>query len=86
MPKSTKSSEKDDELMELSIEDSFEYLDNAVDRLENGSLSLEEAFKVYQNAMKVVKTCGNQIDATEKKVMLISGEGEELETFDDEEL
>ncbi|MBO6133566.1 MAG: exodeoxyribonuclease VII small subunit [Lachnospiraceae bacterium] len=85
MPKSKKSSENEEtEIEALSIEESFEYLEKAVDMLENGSLSLEESFKVYQAAMKVVKNCGNQIDETEKKVMLISGEGEEMEALDEE--
>ena len=67
----------------LSIEESFDYLDEAVEMLENGSLSLEESFKVYKNAMKVIKECGKQIDETEKKVMLISGDGEEEGVLDE---
>ncbi len=69
----------------LSIEESFEYLDEALERIEDDELPLEEAFAVYEGAMKVLKDCGKMIDSVEKKVKVLEKNGSlsELEDMDD---
>ena len=69
----------------LSIEESFEYLDEALEKIEDEDLPLEEAFAVYGGAMKVLKDCAKQIDSVEKKVKVIEKNGSlsDLEDMED---
>ena len=69
----------------MSIEESFDYLDEALEKIEDEDLPLEEAFAVYEGAMKVLKDCGRQIDAVEKKVKVLEKNGSlsDLEDMED---
>ena len=65
---------------ELSIEESFLYLDEAVKKLNDEDITLEESFSVFESAMRVLKECSQKIDEVEKKVQVISSNAaEELE-------
>ena len=61
---------------ELSLEESFARLDEMIETLQNQDTPLEEAFRVYQEGMALVKSCAGKIDLVEKKVMVLSEEGE----------
>ena len=63
----------------MSVEETFEALDALIDRLERGEGSLEDAFKNYEQGMKLVKSCNDKIDAIEKQVMVLSGDKTEEE-------
>ena len=69
----------------MTIEESFAYLDEALEKIEDEDIPLEEAFAVYEGAMKVLKDCGKQIDAVEKKVKVLEKNGtlSELEEMGD---
>ena len=60
---------------EMSINESFEYLDSLLEKLGDEELPLEESFALYEQGMKVVKKCSEKIDAVEKKVKLIDADG-----------
>lgn len=66
---------------QMSIEESFEYLDDVIDRMEDPDISLEESFSLYEKGMKVLKQASKAVDEVEKKVKLIDDEGNE-EDFD----
>lgn len=66
---------------EMTIEETFAALDELIDRLENGRGSLEDAFKNYEEGMRLVKSCNEKIEKIEKKVLVLS-EGQ-AEEFDD---
>ena len=51
-------------------------MEETLDLLEEGELSLEESFQLYKKGMELVKTCGEKIDRVEKQVMILSGEEE----------
>lgn len=61
---------------EKTIERIFEELEEKVTKLEQGDISMEEAFKVYSEGMKLLKTCNDKLDKVEKKVMIMNEEGE----------
>ena len=64
----------------VSLEESFEALEEIIDELQSGSLTLEESFKKYEQGMKLVKGCNDAIDKVEKKLLVINGEnGEDAE-------
>lgn len=61
---------------EKKIESIFEELEEKVSKLEDKDISLEEAFKVYSEGMKLLKVCNDKLDKVEKKVMQLNREGE----------
>lgn len=62
--------------MELNIEEAFDRIEEAIGKLEDENISLDEAFSVYQEGMKLLKLCDEKIDRVEKKVLSINREGE----------
>ncbi len=73
---SKKSTDLDNTELNLSLEEAFERLDELITRLEQPENSLEDAFKAYEEGMKLVKYCNNSIDKVEKKVLVLSQDGE----------
>ncbi len=71
--------EKDLEKQNLSLEEHFAKLEETITRLEDDNISLEEAFQAYSQGMELLKACNEQIDQVEKKVLVLSGNGEEQE-------
>lgn len=62
------------ELEELSIEEIFGCLDGIIEKLEDGSVSLEDSFAYYENGMKLVKACSEKIDRVEKRILVLNGQ------------
>lgn len=61
---------------ELGIEDTFKLINESIEKLENGELSLENSFSEYQKGMSLIKAAADKIDAVEKQVLAISADGE----------
>lgn len=60
---------------ELTLEESFEKLDGMLEQLEDRELPLEEAFRLYQQGMELLKQCNEKIDTVEKKIKIMNGDG-----------
>ena len=65
-----------DQEIVLTIEESFAELENILEQLESSESSLEESFRWFEKGMKLVKSCSDQIDQVEKKIIVLS-EGED---------
>ena len=65
-----------------SIEESFSYLDEVLEKMEDPDIPLEESFTLYEKGMKVLKEATGSIDDVEKRVKLIDDEGK-TEDFDE---
>lgn len=52
----------------LSFEDAYEQLEETVQALEAGGLSLEEATNVYEKGMRLAQICNQRLSATELKI------------------
>lgn len=60
------------------LEDDFKKLEEIVERMENNELSLEDAFKAYEEGVKLVAECNAQIDKVEKELIVLdTGEADE---------
>ena len=59
----------------LGLEENFNLLEQTIERLEDENISLEDAFAAYSEGMKLLKTCNEQIDMVEKKVLKLTEEG-----------
>lgn len=60
---------------ELTLEENFARLEQAIEKLEAEDVSLEEAFAAYSAGMKLLKECNAQIDKVEKQVMKLAEDG-----------
>lgn len=63
--------------MEKSIEQTFEELNQIIEKLESADTSLEESFACYEAGMKLVKACGEKIDQVEKQMIVLQGGAED---------
>lgn len=59
-----------------TLEELFQSLDGVVEKLEEGEVSLEESFRLYQKGMEMLKSCNDKIDAVEKQVLILEENGE----------
>ena len=63
----------------VSFEEAFNTLEELVDRLEDGGLSLDESMETFEEAVKLVKLCNAKIEQAEQKVkMLVNGANGEI--------
>lgn len=76
-------SDKDIKREGPSLEENFEELEELIEILSGEDISLEEAFRAYSRGIAVLKECNDQIDLVEKKVLVLSQQGE-LEELDGE--
>ena len=64
---------------QLTIEEIFRKLDDIVRKMDDGEVSLEESFTLYETGMKLVKEAGERIDLVEKKSRVLHDDGQEEE-------
>lgn len=71
----------------IKFEDALEKLENIVEQLEDGELSLEESLAIFEEGIKLSRLCSKQLDDIERKIeILIKGKDGEFEIvpFDEE--
>ena len=68
------------------FEDSLEELEQLVEQMEQGDLSLEESLKSFERGVKLTNTCQKALQGAEQKVqILLEKNGKQtLEPFNDE--
>lgn len=67
---------------EMKFEDKIKKLEEIINVLENGDVSIDESIKKYTEAMKLVKECDDELKDVEEKVNKIVAENGKLEDFD----
>lgn len=55
-----------------SYEDNLEEIDDIIEKLENGELSLDESIKEYEKSMKLIEDCGKMLNEAQGKIQKIS--------------
>ena len=56
---------------EFTIEGAFSRINEILDLMEGGELPLESTFALYEEGLKLVKTCEGRIDGIEKKLKVL---------------
>lgn len=71
-----------------SFEEAMQKLDVIVKQLEQGQIPLEEAIKIFEEGVKLYRSCASQLEEAEKKLQkLVKTEaGFQLELIDDSEI
>ena len=66
----------------FSFEQALKRLEEIVETLEAGNISLEESIKIYQEGIALSKLCCGKLEEAEGKVMAIMNRGsEQMEEF-----
>lgn len=66
------------------LEEGFNTLEEIVKKLENGELSLNDSFSLYQEGIEIVKKCNESLDMMEKQIKVIEKEDCEVVADDGE--
>jgi exodeoxyribonuclease VII small subunit len=61
---------------EKKFEDAMERLEQIVEGLEGGDLSLEESLKIFEEGMNLVNFCSKKLEEAEQKVTILIKESE----------
>lgn len=64
------------ELAKLSLEDTFEKIDEIMNELQSDDVALEDSFALYKDGMSMLAHCREIIDGVEKKVIKLSGQSD----------
>ena len=67
---------------EKKFEDKIKELEEIINILESGEVSLDESIKKYTKAMQLVKECDSELKNIETKVNKIVSENGSLEDFE----
>ena len=59
----------------LTLEETFAGLEEVIQKMERGDVSLEETFKLYHKGMDMLKSCNDKIDKIEKQMLILDEEG-----------
>ena len=69
-----------------SFEDALRTLEETVQRLESGGLTLDESARLYEEGVKLARFCSERIAAAELKITKIrTAYGEQMRFMDDDE-
>ena len=64
----------------ISLEEHFENIETIIGSMENGDITLDEAFDLYKNGLEEIKQANAMLDSMEQ-AMLKLNENDELEEF-----
>ena len=67
------------------LETNLENIDEIIEKLESGELSLENSIKEYEKAMKLIKSSSDILERAEGKIIKVSDENGEI-TFEEGEV
>lgn len=56
---------------ELSFEDAFSRLEHILEKMNSGSVGLDESLKLYEEADKLIATCNKRLTDAEKKIEIL---------------
>lgn len=60
----------------MTLEEAFEKLEVIIEKMNDREVSLNDSFSLYTEGTKLLKYCNEQLDAVEKKMLVLDEEGE----------
>ncbi len=77
---------RDKDLDALSFEEALVLLDETVDALESGSLTLAQSMAMYERGMKLARVCNETLTSAEMRITRIrTAYGEQMRMVDGDE-
>jgi exodeoxyribonuclease VII small subunit len=65
----------------MKFEEAMARLEESVRKLEGGSLPLDDAIKLYEEAIELVRICHGRLDSAERRIRILV-EGEDGSVYD----
>ena len=65
-----------EEVKEEKLEEIIVQVEQCIARLEDPQVSLEDSFRYYEQGVAKLKLCNEKVEQIEKKMLMISNEGE----------
>jgi len=62
---------KTEELASTTFEAAFTRLEEILERMNTGSISLDESLKLYEEADKLIVTCSKRLNEAERKIEVL---------------
>lgn len=59
---------------EMTIEESFDRLDEILEKMEDEETGLEDSFRLYEEGLKLIRRAEAGIDRVEKKIRILNEE------------
>ena len=59
-----------------TLEAAFKELEEIIEKMNDRDVSLDDSFAMYAEGTKLLKYCNEQLDMVEKKMLVLSEEGE----------
>jgi exodeoxyribonuclease VII small subunit len=59
---------------DLNMEEALKDLEQIVDRLEDGKLSLEESLALFERGIRLVRLCSTRLESAEQRIESLTGE------------
>lgn len=66
--------------IELSLEERFEHIEEIINEMETGEISLDKSFELYKNGLEEIKAANAMLDDMEKAMLILNEDGS-LEEF-----
>ena len=63
-----------EKIEDLTLEEGFEKIDELIETMADGDISLEESFDKYKLGMEILKVCSDKIDKVEKQIEILNAE------------
>nr|WP_230866931.1 exodeoxyribonuclease VII small subunit [Iocasia fonsfrigidae] len=63
---------------EMKFEKALEKLEDIVEKLESGGLSLDESLEKFTEGVKLIKFCNQELAAAEEKIEIVLKEADDL--------
>ena len=64
----------------VSLEERFEHIEEIIDKMETGDISLDASFELYKNGLEEIKEANALLDDMEKAMLVLNEDGS-LEEF-----
>ena len=64
----------------VSLEERFEHIEEIIEQMETGDITLDKSFELYKNGLEEIKVANAMLDDMEK-AMLVMNEDGSLEEF-----
>ena len=63
-------------MAELNINESFDEIEDIIDKMDKEDVSLEDSFKLYEEGMKQLKAVDAKIKSVEEKILALNENGD----------
>ena len=80
-----KAAEEEQDLSLAGLEETIEELEQLVEQLESGDLSLEQAVREFERGIKLTRQCQNVLKEADRKVEILLEAAEEPTPFEPDE-